>query len=414
MRGYVNAVRAVVGMFALVTLRGKPAQSLRPELLVDRRYTGENSNTPLSYATTALLGRDTLVYALDKDNGVIHVAKGAAQVRLMSRKGRGPGEMQRPQAMAFLGDSIALPDATLARVTIFSLRSRTVRTVDLPPTTGTGYYGVYPMAYGRSAVVLLGSGTSVPQMAGLNGTRSLVLTDDVGLFVRRHGSARLDTLALLTRGITHLSIPSVLRGQSAIMSREQPFTTAPTWDVAREGGGVVVLETTGHSASTVTVRVRPWNNDGQLARTCTLERKLTPLSNSAYEAGIRSFEPPPPARALVTVDMAAARRLVIRPASLPPFRSVRLASDGTIWIRTEASFISKNEEYLVFAPTGCAAPRSLLLPLDASVEDARGHLFITSGYVDDIPAIDTWRYRMYRSPITANETASVNEIGWSR
>ena len=66
--------------------------------------------------------------------------------------------------------------------------------------------------------------------------------------------------------------------------------------------------------------------------------------------------------------------------------------DGTIWIRTEASFISKNEEYLVLPPAGCAAPRSLLLPLDASVEDARGHLFITSGYVDDVPTIDTWRY----------------------
>jgi len=81
-----------------------------------------------------------------------------------------------------------------------------------------------------------------------------------------------------------------------------------------------------------------------------------------------------------------------RSPALPPFRSVRLASDGTIWIRTEASFTSKSEVYLVLAPSGCAAPRSVMLPLDAIVEDARGRVFITSGYVNDAPAIDTWRY----------------------
>lgn len=355
-----------------------------PTRLPERRYSGDESNTPIGSVGTALLGRDSLVYVLDPENKVIHVASGSVQRRLIGRSGRGPGEMQRTSRMSFLGDSIALPDGSLARVTMFSLRGRGWRTLDVAPASAPGFGGINPVAYGRSSVIMIGSnGDGRPEPGK---------TNDQALFIRRHGTSKIELLTHLVRTGVGMDIPVQLRGAPANMPRAQPFVIAPMWDVAREGGGATVVDTAGRSASAVTVRVRQWNNDGQLARTCLLSRPLRPLTSAAYEAGIASVGPPAAARDVVKVDWATVRRTVVRPTALPPYRGVRLASDGTVWIRTEASFESKQEEYLVLSPTGCAAPRRIRLPLESLVEDARGPLFITSGFVDDAPAIDMWRY----------------------
>ena len=172
----------------------------QPQLLKERRYTGENSNTPIAYVATALLGKDGLVYALDQQNSVIHVAEGAKQLRLISRAGRGPGEMQRPNRMAFLSDSIALPDASLSRVTIFALGGKSIRTIDIAVARASGFYGVDPIAYGRSSLVMMGWN---------NAGRG----DDLSLFLRRHGRAKLDTLAHLIRKNVRMDVPALLRGQ---------------------------------------------------------------------------------------------------------------------------------------------------------------------------------------------------------
>lgn len=356
-----------------------------PRLLLEQRYTGNESKTPIGFLTTALLGRDGIVYVLDQQNNVIHVAKGAAQLRLLSRGGRGPGEMQRPHRMSFLGDSLVVPDASLARVTVFALKGRTIRTAELARAHVAGFYGVDPVVFGASAVVL--EAWNVP--GSMNSAEG---SDDVALLMRRHGASRMDTIARLRRGRLRMDIPALLRGQSTNMQREQPFVTTPIWDYAREGGGVVVLDTIGHAGTTTNIRLRQWSNEGKLLRTCIVPRTQQALSNLAFEAGVQSLGPPPSARDIVKVDMSIVRRLVVRPTWLPPFRSVRLASDGTVWIRTASGFVAKHEEYLVMAPSGCTAPHAVQLPLDVVVEDARGRTFITSSYVDDAQAIDTWRY----------------------
>lgn len=355
-----------------------------PQLLQSRRYTGENTRTPIGTSVVALLGRDSGVYVLDQENSVIHVARGATQVRLLGRVGRGPGEMQRPSRMAFFGDSIAVPDASLARVTLFALQGRAVRTIDVTGARAAGFYGVDPVVFGSAGLIM--AGWNVP------GSAAAAVSEDVALFVRRHGGNRLDKLVHIARRDIRMNVPVVLRGQPANMPREQPFVTVPVWDFAREGGGVVVVDTTGRTSTGMTIRVRQWRNDGQMARTCSLSRPVVPLSDAIYQTGIESVGPPASARDAVRVDWSAVRRLVVRPAALPPFRSVRLASDGTVWIRTGAGLAGKSEEYLVLAPTGCATPQTVVLPAGVVVEDARGRLFITSGFVNDAPAIDTWRY----------------------
>jgi len=183
--------------------------------------------------------------------------------------------MQRPNRMAFLCDSIALPDASLGRVTLFPLNGTSVRTAVVSTAHAPGFYGVDPVAYGRSALVM--TGWNVPGSVASSGT-----ANDVALFLRRHGSTRLDTLARLTRGDIRMNVPALLRGQQTNMPREQPFVVTPTWDFAREGGGVVVLDTAGPSANAVTLRIRQWSNDGRLARTCT----DVAISPSCHAVGI--------------------------------------------------------------------------------------------------------------------------------
>ncbi|MCC6244656.1 MAG: hypothetical protein IT353_17560 [Gemmatimonadaceae bacterium] len=367
--------------FGRVVAQGTPVQT--PQLLLSRRYSGDATANPIAHVAVALLGRDSTVYVLDPENKVIHVASGSRQVKLLSRVGKGPGEMQRTSVMAFLGDSIALPDAALARVTMFALRGRHVRTTTVSSASAAGFYGVNPVAYGPVAVVMVGSNPSGAPEPGM--------TSDLGLFLRKHNSRQLQLLARLVRPNIGMDIPVVLKGQPANMPREQPFAAVPTWDFAREGGGVVVLDTVGRSSTTVTIRLRQWANDGRVVRSCSLVRPLETLSDAAYEVGVQSVGPPPSARDLVKVDWAVVRRTVIRPASLPPFRSIRFASDGTVWIRTASAFLAKRERYLVMAAAGCSAPKVVDLPAEHIVEDARGSLFITSNFVDDAPVVDMWR-----------------------
>ncbi len=376
---------SLVAALIVPSLGDELAQPTRAKLSTERRYTGSDSRTPIGSVAAALLSRDTTVYVLDQDNSVIHVARGATQLRLISRKGSGPGEMQRPNRMSFVGDSIAVPDASLARVTLFVRKGKVVRTVPVASASAGGYYGVDPVAFGPSALLM-----RAYNLSGLSA--SSTTSSDEALFVRRHGATTLQELAKLSRGDIRMAIPVVLRGQAATMPREQPFAQTPTWDWGRDGGGAVVLDTESRTASAVTMRLRQWSNDGRLLRTCTIPRPLLPITNAAYEAGLKSVGPPPGSERLVQVDWPAVRKLVVRPPTLPPFRSVRLASDGTVWIRTEAGFSGKYEEYLVLHRTGCRAPRVVQLPLDLVVEDARGSVFITSGFVDDAPTIDTWRY----------------------
>lgn len=380
----VQSILALVALF-VPHLGAEIVQPTKANLWLERRYTGGDSKTPIASVAAALLSKDSTVYVLDQDNSVIHVARGGTQVRIISRRGSGPGEIQRPNRMSFVGDSIAVPDASLARVTLFALKGRGVRTVPVASASASGYYGVDPAAFGPSATLMWGYNVS-----GLS--TSPTTSNDVALFVRRHGSTSLQELARLSRGDIRMPIPVVLRGQPATMPRVQPFVLTPTWDWGRDGAGAVVLDTESRTANTVSMRLRQWSNDGRLTRTCTTSRPLIPISNAAYEAGLKSVGPPPGSERLVQVDWSAVRKLVVRPSTLPPFRSVRLASDGTVWIRTEAGFLGKNEEYLVLSRTGCGAPRVVQLPLDAIVEDARGSLFITSGFVEEAPTIDTWRY----------------------
>jgi hypothetical protein len=355
------------------------AWSQEPQLLGSRRYSGEGTSTPIGHVGAALLGQDSLVYVLDSENRVIHVANGSKQLRVMSRAGRGPGEMQGASRMSFLGDSIVLPDVTLARVTIFPLKGTPVRTVDVGRASAAGFFGVDPIMYGRAALILLGWN---------NAERG----SDLALFARAHGTSRLDTIARMSRGDVRMDIPVLLGGRSANMPREQPFVTLPIWDFGRDGGGVVVLDTVGQTRGMMNLRVRQWSNSGRLVRTCTITRRVQPLTNAAYEAGLLTLGPPPSGRAVVKVDWNVVRRVVIRPSTLPPYRGVRLASDGTVWIRTEASLATDREEYLVLAATGCAIPRTVSLPRGWTVEDARGRLFIASGFVNDAPVVDTWRH----------------------
>lgn len=376
---------ATTVVLTFTPLSSQHALQQSPQLLQHRRYTGENSRIPIAHVGTALLGKDSLVYVLDSDAKVIHVAKGPTQLRLISRQGRGPGELQGASWMVFLGDSLAVPDPTLSRITIFPLQGKSVRTVSVTPARADGFYGVSAAAYGRTALVMIASTPA-------GHAKASGLSEDFVLYLRPHGSAKLEMLARLTRVNVGIDVPVLLRGEKANMPREQPFAITPTWDFARDGAGVVVLDTTGNSANSFTLRIRQWSNDGRLLRTCTLTRPRRPLTNAAYETGLLGLGPPPSARDIVKLDWAVVRQLVVRPASLPPFRSVRLASDGTVWIRTDASFASPHEEYVVLAPSGCGTPQTVKLPLEWKVEDARGRLFIVSGYVDDAPAIDMWRY----------------------
>ncbi len=355
-----------------------------PILLRDQRYTGEDTPTPIGNVGAAVLDSRGLVYVLDQTNFVIHVAQGTKQLRLLSRKGRGPGEMQSVRYIGLRADSLWMTDASLARVTLFPLRGGAARSEPLPTPIVRGFQTLLPVGYGSSAAVFLGVNQD-------GDSRVTGVRNDVALFLRRQ--ARLDTLAVLPRTNTSLQAPVMLAGQPAMLFADQPFASMPQWDIGRDGAGIAVVDVQSQTGASVLLRVRQWNNAGQLVRSCSIVRAARPLTNAAFEAGVQSLGPPPNGRDKVKPDWAAIRRVVTRPKLLPAARAVRFASDGTLWIRTETSLVESEEEYLVLLPTGCTAPKSIRLPAGYTVQDARGGIVLTSGFDDDIPVLDSWRYR---------------------
>jgi hypothetical protein len=380
---FVRTRRA--GVAVLVTLAASRSLTAQAATrLPDQRYTGEDTRTPLGHVGAAVLDARGTVYVLDQSNFVIHVAKGAVQLRLLSRKGRGPGEMQSARFMGWRGDSLWLTDASLARVTVFPLPTGRVRTEPLLPPNVRGFQSLLPVGYGASAAVYLGVNQD-------GDSRVTGVRNDVALFLSR--PSRLDTVAVLSRTNTSLQVSVLLNGQPATLFADQPFALMPHWDVGRVNAGIAVVDLQTQSASTITLRVRQWSNDGTLTRTCGVVRPARPMTAAAFEAGVQSLGPPPSGREYVKPDWPAVRRAVTRPAWLPAVRGVRFASDGTIWLRTEASLLEATEEYVVLPSTGCGSPRTVRLPIGHLVQDARGPIVITSGFDDDVPVIDRWRYR---------------------
>jgi hypothetical protein len=134
------------GMALLLTLAASCSLAAQTAIrLPDQRYTGEDTKTPLGHVGAAVLDARGTAYVLDQSHFVIHVAKGAAQRRLLSRKGRGPGEMQSARCMGWRGDSLWLTDASLARVTVFPLPTGRIRTEPLLPPQVRGFQSLLPV-----------------------------------------------------------------------------------------------------------------------------------------------------------------------------------------------------------------------------------------------------------------------------
>lgn len=363
------------------------AQSVNVERLAAHRYSGASTADPLAFVNMVVLASDSSVLILDSESRLVHHVKSGVRTTAFGRFGAGPGELRSPTAIGTVGDSLWVSDSQLLRMTIFPLDGggRSARQSTVAGLPGLAFASLH--GYDGKNAMFLGIREGVRVDASV-GQRAELYVREVGDGGRGPQARRL---LLLAPGTRQMSVPVTINGAPYRAAAAQPFDPVPKWGAKRSGAGAVVVESVNGRESATGLRVRQWRGDGSLERSCLLPHRPRRLSPAIVESELQRVITPSGQSSRVKPDLDSLRRMIERPRMLPPARDAVFASDGTIWIRTDASFGDGDEEYLVVASEGCGVSRRVALPSRTVVHDARGDLFVTVSYVDLAPTVDLWR-----------------------
>ena len=165
-----TAARCVVAISIL--LAGCAGDAPPAEAVAD---TGPASVDTLITTASAVLGRvsdltvgpDGSVYVVDQLSNAVHVLDPAGQLaRTFGREGAGPGELNRPSGILFVGDTLAVVETGNLRLQLFTADGTSLLTRPLPGSAGP--LAVSPI--GRTFAPTLTLDTTLATLRGPDGT----------------------------------------------------------------------------------------------------------------------------------------------------------------------------------------------------------------------------------------------------
>jgi len=281
----------------------------------------------------------TIAFIQPQDAQVRVFSAAGAPLAVLGQAGEGPGELRFPTQLAWVADTLRVFDARTRRFTWFSPAFELLRTEQaLPATVGRTREG---------AVIV----------------RTVAAT----------GAFHLSSVDLQAGDTTHVvPLPAGINGGAEIgedVFISLPFSNHARYVVAPDGERVVVVmpHVLADSAGSFDVTLAELDGD-----TLFHERyrfAAVPLTEKEARARIeeRIAGEPVPADFRAIVE-AGFRRQTVIPAVVPPFRSVLLGNDGTVWIEHHPR--DGQRSYYVLGADGAPVGR-LDLPDEAAVGAAR-------------------------------------------
>lgn len=317
----------------------------------------------LSFVGDIAVDEDGYVYVLQPREATVRVFDpSGAPVLTIGRSGAGPGEFMMPGQVALRGDTVSINDVGARRLSWFDRDGSFLNSIHFQTPVDPRYAPAWPhtpLSEG-SFVSLLSAGSHVLQ-SGLVDTNFLLRTDVTG--------AVRDTLAELRVERSVFVLPHGRGGGETHAIHPLPQTSL--WAADPAGESVVVVHRPPPVSSSLgrfeILRIDAagdtiWRSRfryGPLRMTEARRDRLIAERAEPYE-GSRAFE---------TFEQAvrAVEEHMDLPEYLPPVMALRVADDGTIWLRREV-LDDPLATWHVIDAGGRRVVRTVLVPRDAKVQ----------------------------------------------
>lgn len=284
--------------------------------------------------------------AIRRPDGAIVVGDGTGELRFfdaagrfvhaVGRKGRGPGEFQLPNRIARIhGDSLAVWDATLQRMTVFDSAGVLGRTAE--PRFGAGFFPDVVAIFGDGGVAIK-TGSNARAM----GRRSGMVEDSAGFAVLGPDGAMVRDLGRIPAGEVYVTHAGSTYGWSNPPFGREIYTAGSpdAFYVADGGTGRITV----HAA------------DGRQVRIIDSPFAARPVTSADLRAARREK--------LDEISDPARRALVERgldgapsPARTPSLGAIATDADGQLWVQEYPRPGAAEVHWAVVRPDGRVAAR---------------------------------------------------------
>lgn len=356
--------------------------TVEPDLVV-----GE-PDVSLTTISSLAVSANGSIYIAQPDEQLIRVvaADGTLQ-RAIGRKGRGPGEFQRPWFLGWMGDTLVVADGALVRISAFDSAGSLLYTV----STLQGAPPHQPRAILTDGRVLLEEmQESDDQLVdGDITSRSLLLMKPGGGTFERLVDLSLGTHAEARVGI-------VVGGETTYTYFEHPFPDSDLYDVDPRGRSVVVVSQIAGDDDNPRFSVTRLATAGDTA--WAISFSYTPLPPSAMTrdtlaALAAKLTQHPYFKQRVPRERIerSLRRDIDVPAHLAPVSAVIAGRDGTVWLRREP--VGTEAQWMVLDSSG-AYIAVVHMPFDFRALEADRH-YVWGVETGDMGEPRLVRYRVH-------------------
>lgn len=341
---------------------------------------------PLAFtAVGAVIERGGYLYvAQPLESSVKRINLRTNEVKVIGRRGSGPGEFGAPRRIGHVGDTLWILDAD--RLSFFVTDTIHVNTIAFSLNLEDRFRALRPG-------VPLSGGSLLSAPATATGLITRRLVTSYPLFVTDRAGTRAREVARLP--IRRMFV-SVETGR-AVSNHLNPFDDSPLFEPMLDGSGVVIV-----------VRDRPSSAKGTLALL-----KLSPSGDTIWQRRIDYTARPIDGRALDAVTSELVEELAANPAVfgsagradyqrrlraelakerfMPPVRSAAAGSDGRIWLEA-SNPAGRNEWWEIdrsgYLRTVLALPKGYRI-----VESSHSHFWAVAEDALGVPQLAKMRIR---------------------
>jgi hypothetical protein len=352
----------------------------------------------LTWVTALARGQDGSLFLTDQRfPALFHLAPDGRLLRILGRRGGGPGEFTSIARMGVVGDSVWALDMGWRRLTLFPVAGQGVATIPLQELAGRGCTGelssgrlCVPLGFADRNTMYLGEHViAVP---------GRVTPNDHGMLfrARRADFAVVDTVFEypLRRA------PMTFRFRDAAAQLNQPFTDDPLAVHASNGRYVALVERLAATAPGRTeFSVTLADGQGRELYHAAIPYRPAPLEGRTVDSAIARI-----------LDVGAEQRIpspltrdsllakLYRPRFHPPVRQAVVGQDGTVWVQVvEAGQAPGRAEWRGLGPGGDELARVTTPPTFRLLEATLTQLWGVEGEWGDVPRVVRYQVRAERA-----------------
>lgn len=352
-----------------------PLWTVTPELRIGG---AEDEQNPFTRISSLAVGRDGSMYVADEMQAAVSVYDaGGRFVRMIGRKGNGPGEFMWLGLVGLKGDSIWTYDGQQRRLTLFDSNGRVAATIShAAQRPDPRFSRVEPGAF-----LADGSVFGIPNDEGPDSTHVVMVR------MQRSTESR-ELLGYLDQRDGPTAVVSGAGVQEMRMQR--PVSSESLWDVSPGGDAIFVVDRPQPTApGTSRFRVTRLNVRGDTVYSRLYRYAVQPLGRERRDR-LTGVVKSAPVFARHGVNTDAVLRAMRIPDYLPPITEVVAGRDGTLWLRREETG-ADTVSWMVLDANGMTIG-ALRLPAKLTVHQAdRRNLWGVMKDESDVPQIIRYR-----------------------